>query len=442
MARASRLSRPFLPVAAAVVALLGCKPAMEFPTCADGGEEIAFDQAPTWSADVAPVVFEHCVQCHRRDGSAPMAFTTHEEAAPWAELMAAATTERRMPPAGPTSCGECQTFKDSHWLSPQELAVFRAWAASGAPEGDPSAVPELPPVPGGLDRVDLSLQMPEQYLPAGANGADDYRCFIVTPDLAETQYLTGFAVDPGQDALVHHVILYGLYTSEHRSLAAELAGQDDKAGFGCFGDSGIDEAPMLAGWAPGTPPILYPEDTGVRLLPGMELVLQVHYHTEINSLPDQSTMHLRLEDSVPQEAVILPVGDWEFSVAPGQELGATYQQDGDFIGPVGPVQVHGVAPHMHTRGRTLQVELWELDDYQCMVDIPHWDFDDQGLYFYEEPVTVKGGANMRITCGFDTRGADGPVEWGDGTEDEMCLALFYVTGIPQNILDEQYASLE
>ncbi|MCO4774157.1 MAG: hypothetical protein KDA24_29270, partial [Deltaproteobacteria bacterium] len=114
----------------------------------------------------------------------------------------------------------------------------------------------------------------------------------------------------------------------------------------------------------------------------------------------------------------------------------------DFIGPIGEVQVHAVAPHMHKRGRSMQVEMWDLGAYECMLDLPRWDFDWQSLYFYEEPVTVKGGWNVRTTCTFDTRGAEQNVVWGDGTDDEMCLALFYVTGIPQNVLDEQYAALE
>ena len=430
-------------LALASLTLVACKPkGPELPTCSDDGTSISFTEAPTWSESVAPLVNAHCVSCHQRDGSAPMSFATYDEAAPYADLMAAATADRRMPPAQPTSCGECQTFSNSHWLTPQDLATFRAWAEAGAPVGDPSSSQPPPDLPA-LDRVDMTLPMAEPYLPAGVNGDDDYRCFVVTPDLPETQYLTGFSVVPGQPSLVHHVILYGLYTTEQRELAQQKAGEDDKPGFPCFGDSGIDDAPMLAAWAPGVPPVEYPEGTGVRLLPGMELVLQVHYHTEFEVQPDQSAMELRLEDSVPEEAVILPVGAWDFSLEPGQAAATTWENTGDLVGPVGPVQIHAVAPHMHKRGLSMQVEMWEgLHAYACMLDLPKWDFDWQGLYFYEEPVTLPGASSVRVTCTFDTTGAESNVEWGDGTEDEMCLALFYVTGIPQNILDSEYSALE
>jgi hypothetical protein len=421
-----------------VVLAFGCKPASpEFPTCDDDGRDITFESVPTWTEDVAPIVQAECLGCHRTGGVAPWAFESYESIAGMADQVSNAVVHRRMPPGSPTSCGECATFANDARLTPAQIATVRAWAEGGAPEGE-GEMPANPPPPAGLSRVDQTLVMPEPYTP-DASADDDYRCFVVTPELDDVVYLSGFEVRPGQPELVHHVILYGMYTQEHRDLVADLDAADPGVGFSCFGTSGVDDAPMLAAWAPGTPPIEYPEGTGVRLRPGMQLVMQVHYHTEADASPDRSAMDLHLESSVDQEAVILPVYDWELELQPGQSEAATSDRWFDFIGPVGPVQIHAFAPHMHTRGRSMQVEMWEGTNYQCMGDIPAWDFDWQGMWFYEEPIELPGGANVKITCTYDTRGAEDVITWGDGTGDEMCLALFYVTGIPQHILDDQYA---
>jgi hypothetical protein len=418
----------------------GCMQPGEFPTCVDRGEDLVFDTVPTWSDDVATIVDEHCASCHRVGGSAPFPIVTYADAAAFAPAIKASVVERRMPPAGPTNCGECQSFTNAPWLSPTEIATIRAWVDGGLPAGTTEAPPEPEPLDATLPRVDQTLAMPAPYTPQG--GSDDYRCFVVDAGLVDTTFLTGFSVQAGNPDVVHHVILYGLYAREHQELAAQLERRDQREGFECFGTSGIDDAPMLAAWAPGTPPVVYPEGTGVRLTPGMQLILQVHYHLdEPEPEPDRSRIDLMLAPSVQNEAVLLPVGNWWFELEPGQSSVSDTQVDLDFIGPIGEVELHAVAPHMHTRGRSMQVEVGLGAKRQCLLDVPEWDFEWQGLFFYEEPITVGGGAMLRISCTWDTRDADEVTTWGDGTDDEMCLALFYVTGLPQNRVDAWYSSV-
>lgn len=421
---------------------VGCMRPGEFPTCVSEADDITFESTPTWSEDVAPIVFESCVDCHRDDASAPFGLLTYAEAQPFADAMASAVVDRRMPPAGPTNCGECQHFTNAPWLSDEEIATIRDWAAGGAPEGSPGSLPETPlPPDNSLPRVDQVVEMAQPYTPAG--GADDYRCFVVDPGISEKSYLTGFSVTPGNAAAVHHVILYGLYADSDKALAAELAKGDDRHGFPCFGTSGIDDAPMVAAWAPGTPPVVYPEGTGVRLTPDMQLIMQVHYHLDApEAEPDRSSMELTLADRVEREAVLYPAGNWYFELEPGQKSVTDADTTLSFVGPIGEVTIHAVAPHMHTMGRSMQVEVGTGKRRECLLDVPSWDFDWQGLYFYEEPITVRGGSMARISCTWDTSSADGVTRWGDGTEDEMCLALFYMTDLPQRQLDKWYSSQE
>ncbi len=88
----------------------------------------------------------------------------------------------------------------------------------------------------------------------------------------------------------------------------------------------------------------------------------------------------------------------------------------------------GVFPHMHTRGRSLRVEVDHAGQTQCLTDVPRWDFNWQQGYFYDGPPRIAGGGDMlRITCTHDTSAEGQPITWGEGTDDEMCLAFLYVS---------------
>ena len=56
----------------------------------------------------------------------------------------------------------------------------------------------------------LDLTMPDPYTPKAptAPGTDDYRCFLLDPELTENRFLTGTDVRPGNPEVVHHVILF------------------------------------------------------------------------------------------------------------------------------------------------------------------------------------------------------------------------------------------
>src|SRR5580700_3363355 len=53
---------------------------------------------PTWSNDVASILNRRCVECHRAGEAAPMAFTSYQEARPWAKAIKQAVLQHVMPP--------------------------------------------------------------------------------------------------------------------------------------------------------------------------------------------------------------------------------------------------------------------------------------------------------------------------------------------------------
>ena len=51
---------------------------------------------PTFSKDVAPILYKSCVECHRPGAIAPMSLITYDDARPWARALKPSSTARRM----------------------------------------------------------------------------------------------------------------------------------------------------------------------------------------------------------------------------------------------------------------------------------------------------------------------------------------------------------
>lgn len=379
---------------------------------------------PTYHADVAPILAERCGSCHVEGGIAPFSLGSYEDAAPRAPSIKAAVLERRMPPWGIDGSGACGTFADSRWLSDNELSILADWSDAGAPEGAALPPPE-PPRPDSLASIGATLDIGVDYLP-DASRHDDYRCFLVDAGLDADRYLVAYQVRPGAPRVVHHVILYSLDDAISEAAAMALDDDEEGPGYTCFGGPGVLGSRFLAGWAPGTPATRYPAGTGLKLDHTRKLVVQIHYNLHEGPEPDRTRIDLEFGGGV-TPALVVPVADLGLAVPPGVEAAPTEFTTTGFEIPVG-VTVRGIFPHMHTLGRTLRVDrLPASGENSCLVDVTHWDFNWQRWFFYETAGQLEPGDRVRIRCVYDTRGRTETVRWGEGTEDEMCLAFLYVT---------------
>ena len=83
--------------------------------------------------------------------------------------------------------------------------------------------------------------MPGEYTPSApyGTGTDDYRCFLLDPELDKDAWLTGTQVLPGNPDVVHHVILFQVPPRQVAAAEAKDAAEDDE-GWTCFGGTGLD----------------------------------------------------------------------------------------------------------------------------------------------------------------------------------------------------------
>jgi len=328
----------------------------------------------------------------------------------------------------------------------------------------------------------LSLEMPTAYTPSAPTGVgtDDYRCFLLDPRLREDTFLTGTTVLPGNPDVVHHVILFRV-PPEAVADAERIDRETEGPGWTCFGGSGVEEfenvedAAWLGAWAPGSREAVHKPGMGVELQAGSRIVMQVHYNLLAGDSPDVSATQLRLAPPGAEltglHTMLLPA-PVELPCRPGHDdsplcdrptaladvkdrFGEQAGSTADFLyflcggGPQpgntqsctrtlgAPATIHGVAGHMHLLGRSITVKVNPgTPRAQTVLDIPVWNFDDQGAQPID-PVRLDAGDQVTVTCRHEQwlrdelpvfEGQDERyVVWGEGTTDEMCLGMLQVT---------------
>ena len=96
--------------------------------------------------------------------------------------------------------------------------------------------------------------------------------------------------------------------------------------------------------------------------------------------------------------------------------------------------VYATAGHMHLLGRSIRIELNPgTKRATTLLDVPAYNFDEQAVTPLAEPVAVRAGDTLRVTCTHDVtlrqrlpqlrKLPPRYVVWGEGTSDEMCLGL-------------------
>ena len=390
----------------------------------------AFAQ-PTYSREVSRIMQAKCQQCHRPGDVAPMILQTYDDAVTWAADIKRVVGAKQMPPWKPVP--GFNEFKGSYGLSDQERQTILDWVDAGTPQGDPSEMPDPLPEsdsPWNLGDPDMILTMPE-YTPPRA--ADTYRCFVLPTGLDQPRFVSAVQTLPGAKQEVHHVVLF----LDTQGQADKLDGQDGQPGYTCFGGPGInlDIGGVFSGWAPGARTRRLPDGIGLLLPAKSRLILQVHYHPAGRFSPDQTQVGLYFAPSdVAQKRLInIPLVNTNFSIPAGAQ---DYRVDASLpIPPFFAAKAVVVFPHMHLLGRTIKVEVKDLDGTQRpMIYIDDWDFNWQGFYEFAEPVRLPTGSTVHLETHYDNsdnnpRNPNNPlraVGWGEGTNDEMSLAFIGV----------------
>ncbi len=400
----------------------------------------ADDTTVTYTRDVAPILNQHCRECHRKGQIGPFGLEDYSQARKRSADLLYVVEERLMPPWKPKP-GFGAEFRHDRSMSPEEVATLARWVENGAPEGDPADLPEPPSYSDDwkLGQPDLVVEMPESFsIPA--DGDDIYRCFVIPTNLPDDVYVAGIEYRPGNPRVVHHMLGYVDQSGEAvKKDAAEGSPHD---GYTCFGGPQIKIDQDLGGWAPGVEPDFLPEGIGRSLPKGADVVLQVHYHPYGKPETDRSRVALYFAKKPTRQTF-----HWwaainrEFVLERGE---SNIEVKASTLPLPCDVELLSVAPHMHLLGKDMT--MWALvptgekkGEGQKpamkridLIQIDKWDFQWQNQYYLKEPITLPKGSVVQLVSHFDNS-ADNPlnpnnppeaVRWGEATTDEMCIGFF------------------
>ncbi|MEZ4449626.1 MAG: hypothetical protein R3B09_09110 [Nannocystaceae bacterium] len=444
------------------LALVACGPGDETSETqgATGGDSDG-EEALTYWRDAESILREKCTKCHVDGGIAPFSLETYDQVKTFGPVLANAIMSGEMPPWPPDP--SCAEYTHARALSEAQEETLLEFLAGDMPEGDPAdrapdLAPEMELVP------DQVLEMPEAYTPPTAV-EDDYRCFLIPwpAELTEPRYVTGLEVYPGERRIVHHVIVYAVASAQVQGYV-DRDDAEPGPGYTCFGGPGPSDgsARWIGAWVPGMVPFFAPEGVGQQIDPGTTLVMQVHYHPIGMELPDRSSIALELASSVERLGEVAPLADvaWIFGggamTIPAGDADVTHEvtitRDHPILqnvlntrlglGPDDPVEVINAGMHMHLFGTRGRVEIRDPAGGAptCLVDIPRWDFNWQSYYEFAEPKRLAPGQEINVQCWWDNSAQNQPFvggqqlepvtrDWGDGTLDEMCLGILYLTSV-------------
>jgi len=395
---------------------------------ADAAVLPSVNSSPTYTRDIAPILYNNCVRCHRPGEVAPFALQTFAQAKKHAPEIVDATTSRLMPPWKATA-GR-QIFLDARGLSDEQIGTIRTWVERGMNEGDSRDLPPMPKFVEGwqLGQPDIVLQ-PSGEFHVPADGDDLYRCFVLKTAYPKDRYLSAMEVRPGNRRVVHHVM--GYVDANHES--RRFDGADGQPGYSAFGGIGFAPSGTLDGWGPGIMPHLLPDGVGMFLPKGSDIVIQVHYHPTGKSETDLTRIGLHFARKPVDRRLNMAVAlSPTLRIAPGD----AHHEERARIDIPDDITLLRIAPHMHLIGHDMTVSAVFPDgSSRELVGVPQWDFRWQTIFAFRDPVHLPKGSRVEVVAHFDNSAANPnnpaspprEVRWGEQTTDEMCVAALFYT---------------
>lgn len=376
---------------------------------------------PTFTRDIAPLVYRHCATCHRQGGSAPFPLITYEDVRARARQVVEAVTSRTMPPWKASS--GAGGFAGDRRLSDRDVALFERWAEQGGRQGLQTDLPPTPVWGDGwaLGTPDLVLQLEAPYRLAPA-GADRLRNVVLPVRIDRTRYVRAWELRTSSPAAVHHATM----VVDPSGSAARLDRQDTEVGYeGLIPLSAQSPEGYFLGWTPGQAPYESAPEIAWRLDPGSDLVAMLHLRSTGAWESVGVSIALYFADRPPATPpVMIRLNRQDLDIPAGVKR---YVVSDAYTLPV-DVELHAVQPHTHNLARTVRADARLPDGtVVSLIEIGQWDFHWQDVYRFTRPVRLPAGTQLSMQIAFDNSAGNRAnphtpprrVIFGQRSDDEM-----------------------
>jgi hypothetical protein len=387
--------------------------------------------SPTFSKDVAPILYKNCASCHRPGDIAPMPLLTYEQVRPWAKSIREKVSLGQMPPWHATQ--PRGTFLNDRRLTDLDKETLSRWVKDGSPQGDAKDLPPVPTFTEGweIGTPDTILSMAKSY-DVPPSGTINYQYFTVPTNFTEDKWVQAIEVRPGTRSVVHHVLVFcrepGAPGRQNAFVQVTPPIKADALRAHDPNDTQTGARPnsltLVATTAPGTNAMTFQPGTAIRLKAGAVLVFQIHYTANGKASSDTTRVGMVFAKEPPRQEIrnsafvnpsfILPAGD------PNKEVDSAIQFTEDS-------HIWALFPHTHLRGKSWEYRLVYPDGRtETVLGVPKYDFNWQTYYLFATPLAVPKGARLEATAHYDNSAGNAwnpdpkvDVKWGEQTWQEM-----------------------
>jgi hypothetical protein len=388
--------------------------------------------APTFTKDVAPILFKHCANCHD-------SLLSYSAARSAAQVIKQQVRTRAMPP-WPADPARSLKFRNDARLSERDIATLVAWVDSGTPKGDDH---DLPPVPDPAGQwLNPAGRAPDEIISlptihVEATGEVPYIQQLVKVPVAENKWIVAMQLLPGNRNLLHHMAITEVALPEGMSPAQvnEFAAIARKYGVPDGSATSIRPAvedptnpgayDMLGVYTPGSTFEGFTDDSGKLLKGGKNdyINFNIHYTTTGKPESDRSQLGLWFRSTPPGHQLIrapvavdtvIAAGRELLTDAPGTKAEGTrvaippipaYTRSYEVIGISAytqPVTLYQLQPHAHMRAKDFTyVAVYPEGREQVLLTVPTYDFHWQLAYQLDHPLTLPPGSKLLVTAHYD-----------------------------------------
>lgn len=387
---------------------------------------------PTFTRDVAPILFKHCTACHD-------SLQSYEMVQSAAQAVKQQVQARAMPP-WPADPAHSLKFRNDPRLSERDIATLVAWVDSGTPKGDDK---DLPPVPGQAGQwlnpqgrpPDVVIFLPTIHVEA--TGEVPYIQQLIKVPVLEDRWLVAMQLLPGNRKLLHHMGITEVTLPEGMGpeQVNEFAAIARKFGIPDGSAANIRPAvedpthagtyDMLGVYTPGSTFEGFTDDSGKLLKGGKSdyINFNIHYTTTGKPESDRSRLGLWFRSTPPEHQLIrapiavdtiIAAGTELLTDSPGTRAEGTpfaippipaYAQNYEVTGMSAytrPVTLYQLQPHAHMRARDFTyVAVYPDGHEQVLLTVPDYDFHWQLAYQLDRPLTLPPGSKLMVTAHYD-----------------------------------------
>ncbi len=373
---------------------------------------------PTFSENIAPIIFKNCSPCHRPGSAAPFNLLTYSDVKKRAKTILLTVESKLMPP-WPADVSYSH-FRDEKTLTEEEIQLIKRWVENDAPEGDPIKTPPLPVFPehSSFGKPDLILTMKEPYRING-NNRDNFVMMKIPYEFSRDTFIKAIEIVPGNAKVVHHInahlVQYNEGSKKRDSKGTWFVDTEVNDKLQSFQKLDLQNddgsypllTPSVANYLPGVETAFYPPGIGGYRVKrkGVLLLDNIHYGPSPVDTTDNTSFNIFFSATPPARptrefilgtsgiSVVEPLLVIQPNTVQTFKTHYTVPED---------LSILTINPHMHLLGKTfLAYAVKPGGDTIPLIRINQWDFRWQYFYTFKKIIKLPKGTTIYVEGVYD-----------------------------------------